>query len=382
MTTDFVIPNRPFINEFTPRGGKPILTLPEVLTKLKVLRDLQLPQPQVGKKVWDVSMRLDQLAVDWTKSRLVATKFLEANPEPWYFTSNGGSQMATAILPGHEYGNLRKLAGLGENGAKLASLVWREWARQQASEPSMLVRTFRTRLAANEPPVTAIRACLSMNYATYSNVKFIEDIMTYGGAMASLPVLDLSVFDNSMRVRFLAKAPDPFNQNTPVVMVEAWNSEVGRRKVVLRGGLWKPSSATSMGHWDTNKDREWRHYGNPERIQAGVQAAFESVIIAAEGVLDAYNRATDIEVDEAFRWMESQLKERVSERAIENAKEAYADPTVTPGGKLASIVDAVSLAAKKELDIEEQYAIELEAARLLRTGLSQAQDGHLNKKAA
>ncbi len=78
-------------------------------------------------------------------------------------------------------------------------------------------------------------------------------------------------------------------------------------------------------------------------------------------------------IDDAFAWMEEELKRtKVPERFIVEAQKALTDPTTTPGGNLASVVDAITLTAQGERDLVQQYDMERSAARVMRRGLSES----------
>jgi hypothetical protein len=57
--------------------------------------------------------------------------------------------------------------------------------------------------------------------------------------------------------------------------------------------------------------------------------------------------------------------------------ELLCDPTTTEGGLLASVVDAVTLAAQQESDLFAQAEVEQYGARLLRRGLMAARDNRI-----
>lgn len=153
-------------------------------------------------------------------------------------------------------------------------------------------------------------------------------------------------------------------------MIEAWNSEVARRRVGLRGGMWKLVCTNGMGHWNSQTEYNWIHRGNADRIRSGVQNAFTNLITSATGVVDAYKEALDVGIENAFHWMEQELGliKSVPDRITKAAQAGLSDPTTTPGGSLASVVDAVTLIAQNESDMFTQYEVERAAAKLLIKG--------------
>lgn len=360
----FTIPNRTLVSKTSPRDAqaRPAITLPVILAYLKKVEEFQKPEDKI--------VSLARIHVTFAEGRLWAQHLGVGGLDPrrMLFTSNGASQAATTVLPGHEFGNLKKLSALDEQAAQLATMVWGKWASQQK-------RTSRVRMFLTTDPDTGkvmgcIRSVHSADYAPYSNVQFVEDIIQHGGPISTMGVLDWTVMDNTMRIRFLAGAQ---GEDGLSPTIEAWNSEVGCRKVVLRSGMWRAATATSMGTADGHEEYSWRHFGNPERIREGVAGAFESLILAAEGIVGAYRRALDVTIEQAMKWMEDQMvAQEMSQRAIEASKAAFVDPAITPGGKLASVVDAITVAARQEPDIETQFDIEKCASKVLKAGLQEA----------
>ena len=167
---------------------------------------------------------------------------------------------------------------------------------------------------------------------------------------------------------------DRLEVGSPIPMIEGWNSEVGMRRIGLRGGQFVLKCTNGMGHWNDRTEYGWIHRGNSERIRSGVQDAFINLQTTASGVISAYTQALNIGIDSAFEWMQRELDGRVSERVITSAQAALAHPTTTPGGLLASVVDALTLVAQDEIDIFQQYEIEREASRILVRGIQQQEN--------
>jgi hypothetical protein len=280
------------------------------------------------------------------------------------------------VLPGHFFKGLKQLSKMDEHGSKLSTMVWAKFARQQSSPPRKL-RTVRMKV--NGEIERVVRATVSQTYATYSNLEFVQDILDNAGEYANLPVLDWRVTDSGMRIRFagmdnalygLANLDQEALLNEPIPMIEAWNSEVARRKVGLRGGMWKLVCTNGMGHWNSQTEYNWIHRGDAERIRTGVQNAFSNLTTSASGVIKVYKEALDITIDNAFLWLEQELGlvPSVPDRVTKAAQAGLSDVTTTPGGVLASVVDAITLVAQDEKDMFVQYEVERAAARLLAKG--------------
>jgi hypothetical protein len=356
--------------------------LEQVRDYLAKLEDKTVPQ--------DYSRTLDQLQVDFTDG-VMTGKFLNSN-QVMRFTDTGASQTARVILPGHFYKGLKNLAHMDDQGAKLATLVWGKFASKQDADPRK-VRTVNMKIGNEIHRV--IRSCVSQTYASYSNLEFVNDILNHAGDYANMPIVDWRVTDNGMRIRFCALDDATFGLGNldpeyllenPVPMIEAWNSETACRKVGLRGGMWKLVCTNGMGHWNKSAEFKWIHRGSLEQIRTGVASAFENLILSAEGVVDSYNRAIDVKIEDAYHFMTKEFAKnaKLPERLLENSKKALHDPTTTPGETLASVIDAITLAAQSEPDIFRQLEAEQAAASILARGhnIAAHNNNRIPKKAA
>jgi len=361
------IPDRTLVNRGSTKG---ILNTEHLESVRDYLRRLEERQQPI-----DFERSLDQLLVDFTEGRLEACWMTPngENAQVFRLTTNGANQLSRDVLPSRFFSGLKQLACMDDRAEKLASLVWRKFASNRTDIRK--VRTIRMRVDGDVHRV--IRSCHSQGYATYSNLQFVQDILDNAGGFSNLPVLSWRVTDSGMRLRFAGIDPataafaplDPdILLTTPIPMIEGWNSETGRRRVVLRGGMWKLICTNGMGSWNDRSEYNWIHRGDPSRIRRGVEEAFLNITTEANGVVEAYNEACNIDIDDAYAWMLAEMPMSIPNRVVIAAKRALIDPTTTPGGTLASVVDALTLVAQEEEDIFAQYDIEREAAVLLKKG--------------
>jgi hypothetical protein len=369
----FVISDRTLVDRRVSTVGTAPMKMPDVLTYLQRLKAAQDPR--------DFRQGLDSLRVHFDDQHM-AGQVMERtglNPKRFLFSATGASQMARMVLPSRFFSGLRQLALMDKQGEGLARDVWRKFATTK--DKTRLVRTVLMRIEGQ--PRRVIRSCHSTGYAPYSNADFAGAIIDNAGVYSSLPVLDWQVTDSAMRLRF-AGLDDALSvlmhwdagqlDDEVIPMVECWNSEVGRRKVGLRGGLYKLDSGGAIPHWDERREFSWIHRGSPERIANSVQTAFKDLIVASQAVVSAYNESKGVDVDDVFAWLLSHMKKvRSSERLIKVTK-AHLDKAITVGraGKLVDAIDAISLAALEEKDIFQQYEVERLASSLLRQGLNKA----------
>jgi hypothetical protein len=368
----FTIKDRTLVRKGSTIGEPNTFKLEEVRDYLKKLERLQDPV--------DHDRSLDQLHIDFEgkhmKGRFLARDGI--SKEIMLVSQNGAAQLASEVLPSRFFSGLQELALMDESGEKLSTMVWDKFSGQY--DRLRMIRTVNMKVG--EEVRRVIRSCHSPGYAPYSNLEFVQAMLDNAGDYASLPVIDWRVTDTGMRLRFAAiDAPlavlsvwDPSVMLTePIPMIETWNSEVGRRKVGLRGGMWRLVCTNGMGHWDDRREWSWIHRGDAARIQQGVSNAFEDLFTTANGVVDAYKDALTISISDAYKWMQEELhRAKVTKKVISSAEVALTHPTTTPGGSLASVIDAITLVAQDEDDLFAQSGLERTASSILRRGLSTA----------
>ena len=363
-----LIPDRSLARMGTRRGMKPTtLHLEEVRDHLVKMNANQQPE--------DHERSFSHLHVSFNGGR-VTGRFM--NPtglgEEMLVHENAFSQMATNNLPGRGGAFLLSQARLGEPGQKLSTLSWSLFAKENEKP-----RMFRTANMKDLDGSTrrVIRSQHSQGYAPYDNVNFVNDLLSNAPELERMRVIQFDLMDTGMRLRFVDADGDiPLRQ--PVPMMEAWNSEVGRRRVGLLGGMFRLVCTNGMGSWDKKAEYHWRHYGDAERISGGVRSAIDEIRTSASGVVDAYNRSLDVAIDDAMLWLEQELGlAGASGEQVQRSIKALSHDTTTQGGLLASVVDAVTLAAQDESSLFEQSEMESFGARILRRGLSSARSGRI-----
>ncbi len=337
--------------------------LESVRDLLKKQRELQDPR--------DMDRSFSQLHLDYIGGRLTAQTLSQhgLDPEVMLVHENAYSQMSSNVFPARFGGGLLQQAALGSTGEKLSTMCWSLWSQKNVT-PRMM-RTVKTRDVDGQIR-RIIRSQHSQGYAVYDNFKFVQDLLDNAPELADMPVLDFRVTDTGMRLRFSTDGTDKIELRKPIPIIEAWNSEVGRRRTVLNAGILKLICTNGMKSWDTKTEFAWRHFGDTSRISEGVASAITEIQTSAAGVVDAYNSALDVAIDDAFVFMERELKrEGLTQDQIGKAQKALDHEWTTPGGGLASIIDATTLIAQ-DYDMFVQSDIERAAARVLRRGQAEA----------
>jgi hypothetical protein len=288
------------------------------------------------------------------------------------FTRDAYNALAAEILPPRGGNFLLQQAALGVGGEKLSTMSWAVFARKD--EKPRMFRTMNAKVGGNV--VKVIRSVHSQSYGTYDNLRFVEDLLAHTD-MGEARVLQYFLTDSAMRLRFLS-TEDEVQLRVPVPMMEAWNSEVGRKRVSVNAGMWRLVCTNGMAASEVTHAYNWRHYGEAERIARGVENAARETVNRATGLLDAYNRALDTSIDDAFEWMRQSMEADFGASTIAAAHAGLKDPTTTEGGSLASVVDAVALIAQRdEYDLFQQADLEALSVRLLQRGLAEARDGRI-----
>ena len=168
-----------------------------------------------------------------------------------------------------------------------------------------------------------------------------------------------------------------FELNKPMPIIEAYNSEAGRRSTILTAAIWKLICTNGMQTFNEKDTFRWIHSGNVQRIADGVASAVENLQTKARGVVKLYNEALDVSIDNAFAFMTRELKkEKLTKEQIDSATAAIGHEWNAPGESLATVIDATTLIAQ-QFDMFEQANIERAAARMMQRGLAAADNGRI-----
>lgn len=361
-----LISDRVLASRGATRGSLTTLHLEDVRDHVRTLATKQQPT--------DYERSFSQMHLSFTGGRVTA-RFLNAqgHGEEMLVSRNAFSQMSSELLPGRGGNFLLDMAALDGDGEKLATMAWAKFSRLN-DKPRLFRSVLMKDTDGRVKPM--LRSQHSQGYGTYDNVRFVEDLLDNAGELRDLPVAQFHLSDSGMRLRFLGVPRDEVQLKTPVPMIEAWNSEVGRRRVGLVGGMWKLVCTNGMGTWDKKSEFHWRHYGEGERIGRGVASAMEEIGTASSRVLVAYDQALSVGIDNAFAWMEREMRGEASTPFIARAIAALDHETTTPGRTLASVIDAITLEAQEE-DLFTQADMEALAADMLRRGLARAKNDRI-----
>lgn len=368
------IPERTIVNLGSAAGKYCEVSLSEVQELLTKINEKQNPL--------DFKRPLKDLHIDFLKGQMSGyfTNPDGRDAETYLVSETGAQQLAKEVLPGKFFTGLKHLLHISPKGETVAAEAWNEFATKKTDV--RLIRTVNMKL--NGQTQKVIRSCHSKSYGVYSNLEFVTDLVQHAGDLALLPVANVRITDGTMRIRFvqldatdrlaLLSGDDPAMYR-PMHMIEAWNSEVGLKKVGLRAGLMRVACMNSVCHWSEKTEFNWIHRGSSDRIKIAVGSAFGGLVASADEVVTAYLQAKEIDIADPEAWLRTKLeKAEVADRIIIKCQKALTDPTTTPDRKLASVIDAITLAAQSE-EILVQDDLERTAAKLMYAGLTDTTEG-------
>ena len=273
------------------------------------------------------------------------------------------------ILPNRGAGFLDALVGAQVNGgAKLATMNAALLSRP-LDKPVQL-RTVRTKDPSTGKVVRAVRAVF-LDYTAFDDLAYLNALLD-STATRDLPVLSYRRGDDGMRVRFALAPVDGIEVNQAIPIMEAWNSETGRCSVKMNGGAWKLVCLNGMSTFEKGAVYRWIHRGRASRITDGVPQAVSEIRNKATGLVERYNEAVDVAIDNAAAWLASVLDGHASQSTVDAAVGAMDHATATPGRMLASTVDAITWIAQQETDGFRQHELEGLAVHVMDAGLTQA----------
>ena len=363
-----LMPERAYASGGSEPGVLATLHLEEVRDQLRRLAAQQQPE--------DVEASFSDVHLLFEGGRVYARFLSPRAPGAWMLVHKiAYRHMAAEVLPRSGGRFLLQQSAFGAAEEMLTTLAWSTFAGKHRAP-----RLFRTVLT--EDPMTGdtvrmIRSQHSVRYTAYDNLQFVEDLLCDVPDIADLPVLQFHADDSAMRLRF-ALVPAAQVATQPIPALSAWNSETGRKRVSIEGGVWKLVCTNGLRAWGEDPIGAWLHIGNTARISAAVQRTFQQAKLHATNSVRAYNDAVEIDIDDVDTWLRRELARlRVTQTFIARAREALLDPTTTPGSRLASAIDAVTLAAQDTENLGLQAEYEAIAAHLLQRGLAMAEDGRI-----
>lgn len=342
---------------------------------LTEIRDQLLKMERLGKPKDSPPIHLSQMEVSFTGGVMTMQRKVKEGEKPrtkMRLFNMAASHLQSDILPSGFWSGFKELVNIDPD---LAKQVWMKFAGEHKTP-----RIIRTILIKERGEVhRVIRAMVSETYARYSHVKFVQDILESDDYFATLPVLSWSISDSGMRIRFLgidettdlvATLDPDILMEEPLPCVEIWNSETRQGAVACAAGAYNARTKSSFGHWDYRATQKWAHRGKASRMAERVQTAFPLMTEHAAVLIEAYKLAQKVGMEDPEAWLKEQLGEdkTIPDRVLETAVSVLTSDLVTPGGKLATVIDALTVAAAQETNLFTRSNVEAATARILRSG--------------
>lgn len=286
-------------------------------------------------------------------------------------STTAASQLAKFILPSKFWSGFKKLATLDP---RLAGQVWETFAKNSSTKNKRRMLRFARRKVGTLP-YQVLRAAVSTQYARIGDADLCEAVKKVAPEH-ELTVARWDLWTGDFSVRFVATDPmqkgmaDLMGTTMCLPSVSMSNSEVGRRSVTFRGGVFRPALQCGLPAW-SNKSKFWRaHRGNAAAIMRDVKGVWSDLLAAASEVETAYNEACAIDVDGDKVLRDWGKKQGLSQTIIDCAVKALkSDRMVAPEGTLGRAVDALAIQGVG-LSLDQREAVEESASGLLLRGVN------------
>lgn len=270
-----------------------------------------------------------------------------------------GAMMAAFNGSGIQYGQWRvrteHLLSLGLE--QMAAILPIEWHLLTAGSDKLV--NFRT-VMTKDPRVNAvtrvIRAVTSSGgYTPIDDLALIDAVSKAGGDLSRACVPAYRHTDDWSSLRILPRGL-PATTGTPVPMIELRNSETGCGSVQIEGGSYILRCTNGLFTTENKGIVRFNHTGNMQRIVDGIAGASAALLRQAEGVTEEYLYARTVKVKDQTLWLTQQmdkLREKgLRERTAKAALDLMGQHTDSAENTLGYCVDALTLAAQQEEDID------------------------------
>jgi len=283
------------------------------------------------------------------------------------FTTHGLNIFAPAFMPRSGANMLRATANTPD-GDKVAMLL-ANYHAQQNPEKRILVRTVLKKGPDGEVR-RYVRSIHSPNYAVHDEVDLLND------------VLDTRLFDDA---RVMSFVQDDFGMvarlvqgeiselHVPVPGIELITSPVGTRCSEISPCTYRLLCENGMTTKEVGQRHRFRHFGDTARIRRGIMDVAENIMTNASGLVQQYQAALSVAIDDAHAWMTNQLSGTFSQQTIEQVAFGMEDQTSSEYGTLANVIDGMTLIAQNDnFGVFDQWELEAEAQRLMERSLVRA----------
>lgn len=382
QATRQVIPNRRLVNErYNWSKDEELKTIEEVRDFLRKQRGAMDPRDEVRT--------LSRCKVTFNAKGVPFIQFIDARgrliPEIYHFTKRGWTALVKEVFPAGLRDQLAMARTPGA-GAKIATLALNIFLAQQDRE--VLFRTARTKTdvvvdgrSIVNRMIRTVQKSSDIGYTPMDNLEVVESLLSTDCGNAR--VLEMMIEDEAFALRLALVDNDEMKMDidNQYPMIQVRNCEVGLGSVRIGGGTIRPWCAN--GCFSTERTSEIRrpHRGSHERISAAVNNSFSDIVAGAYGVVEKYQEALEVEVDDLVALMEEEyenMAKAYSGFALNETEKdlivaALEDETTHDPGLLAAGVDAITFAAKA-LPLNRQNDLEKIAFEFMARSLERAEE--------
>lgn len=372
--SNFNIKNRSLINKRWKFNDPEYSNLEEIRDMFRKQRDLQKPH--------DLVTDFSRAKVEFTSNGVPTLRFVKTSgdlSERCIFSKRGWDSFMTFIAPGG-LRDWEALASLDEIGTKISEMALNKLVQNRAGFEA-LFRTQLTKVKTGDGDVVVrmirtVQSGSANGYTTLDNLSMLEQLLL-DQRFAESRVLQLSQEDERFSLRLsMTKDEDVLELGKQYPTLSVLNSEVGLGSINIVSGTMRPSCLNGLYSTLDESSIRFVHRGNRDRIIDAIHSNYTNFVSASQRVVDLYNRSLEVEVNDIHRLMELEFANLKSSQKLTEAEqdliyESLSDETTSDNSTLASMIDAMTFAAKS-LPLDRQAGLETLSFELLEKSLRKA----------
>ena len=304
-------------------------------------------------------------------------------------------QQLLSFIPGLNYRDMHHHWTNDEHGKKIATLLFSYCALQQLDR-DLFIRTIERSDVGR--CVRSVHASGTGNsYSPYSSGDMLDHLIDSAPEFSNSIVLSADMTDDMTRLRLaspkrnddgsftLMKASD-LELRSPVSTLSFRNSSTGQSSVAIEGGIWTLICNNGMTSVSDRQRKKRKHSGNMDRLTTWYNGAVESILTKQYGVLEQYEAAMNVHIDDMTGWMDSVLKKArstsrynfLTDHIVDVIKtKGLTDETTPQNNSVAQGAQAVALIAQTMKSMKNEVLMEELADWTMRQGLGLSSSDNL-----
>jgi len=341
-------------------------------TTLEGLRDHTLHVKELQQPI-DRVFELGQIMFTIVNGELAFRRILtnasgqRVQTEEIRFTDHGWRIFSPIFMP-RSGANMVRATANTDSGDKIAMLL-ANYHAQQNPDKTVLVRTVLKKGPDGEVH-RYVRSVHSANYAVHDEVDLLNDVLNTR-LFDDARVMSFSQDDYGMVARLVQGEVSELN--VPVPGLELMTSPVGTRCSEISPCTFRLVCLNGMTTKEAGRRHRFRHFGDTGRIRRGIMDVAENIMTNASGLVEQYQSALGVAIDDAHAWMTNELSGSFSQQTIEQVAFGMEDQTSSEYGTLANVIDGMTLIAQNDnFGVFDQWELEAEAQRLMERSLVRA----------